>query len=344
MTLNQAVWLDGPGKAPRIDSAPMPEPDIGQLLVRTQAVAVQPGEWKIQAGLIPVPLTYPTIIGLSLSGIVEKVGPGVTRFSPGDRVASNTTGVLRNDPHFGAYQRYTLVPQELTCKIGGSSFEDAASIVTGYAGMSALFYHLGLERPPNRLQRWESRGTKETLLIWGISSSFGHFSAQVAQDAGYAVVGVGSAHHVALTEGLGAIRFVNRDSPTLVTELVSIGPFKAVLAAADSAEDQITIGQVLAAHGGGRFLSTMGLRDGVRLPQGVTGFFRQFLDDYIDPGNSEFTRWVWWDYFEAILSDGRVKSIPLEFGGGLAALPHAWDQLKTGMVGGKRIIISPQVE
>jgi hypothetical protein len=87
---NKAVWLDGPGKTPRVASAPTPEPGPGELLLKVgthrplrsydfcvfvhmrrelnmipqvKAVAVQPGEWKIQAGLIPVPLTYPAIIG-----------------------------------------------------------------------------------------------------------------------------------------------------------------------------------------------------------------------------------------------------------------------------------------
>lgn len=103
---------------------------------------MQPGEWKLQAGIIPIPLSYPTVIGrkpnslkfpsslsrrtdsvdrvVSSSGIVVKVGPGVTRFQPGDRVASNSAGVLFNDHRFGAYQKYSLVPQQLTSKVCSS--------------------------------------------------------------------------------------------------------------------------------------------------------------------------------------------------------------------------------
>ncbi len=64
-------------------------------------------------------LSHP-FTAVSISGVVEKVGPGVTRFAPGDRVASNTTGLLRNDARFGAYQRFSLVPQDLTSKVGAS--------------------------------------------------------------------------------------------------------------------------------------------------------------------------------------------------------------------------------
>lgn len=51
------------------------------------------------------------------SGIVEKTGPGVTRFKPEDRILFNTSGVLRNDSRFGAYQRYCLVPEKLASKV-----------------------------------------------------------------------------------------------------------------------------------------------------------------------------------------------------------------------------------
>lgn len=100
------------------------------------AVPVQPGEWKIREGLIPIPLKYPTIIGrkclrptvlynlltgsctpVGISGVVQKVGPGVTRFKPGDRIMSNTSGVLRGDYRFGAYQKFCLVPVALTSKV-----------------------------------------------------------------------------------------------------------------------------------------------------------------------------------------------------------------------------------
>lgn len=54
---------------------------------------------------------------VSFSGIIEQVGPGVERFKPGDHVLTNSTGVIRNDHRFGAYQRFALAPQELTAKV-----------------------------------------------------------------------------------------------------------------------------------------------------------------------------------------------------------------------------------
>ncbi|EXJ66185.1 uncharacterized protein A1O5_10801 [Cladophialophora psammophila CBS 110553] len=338
---NTAVWIDGPAQQPRIGPAPVPEPGEGELLIRVKAIPAQPGEWKLPAGLIPIPLNYPTIIGVSLSGIVEKAGAGVTRFKPGDRVATNTTGVLRNDHRFGAYQRYALAPQGLTSKIGETEFEEAASIVTGYGCASALCLHLGLEKPPTRSV---AARRDETVLIWGVSSSFGAISVQLALQAGYTVVGVASARHAVLTNGFGLSYFVDRSSPNVVQELSALGPFKAVLAAADSAEDQVKIGDVLAAQGGGRFLTATGVRTGVRLPEGVTGSFHQFADDYLDPKNAQFTEWFWWEYLEAAFADRRLKSLPLQVELGLSKVLVAWNLLRQGKVSGKRLIIVPTRE
>jgi NADPH:quinone reductase-like Zn-dependent oxidoreductase len=206
--------------------------------------------------------------------------------------------------------------------------------------MSALFLHLGLERPSSNRSP-KSIEKKEKVLIWGISSSFGALSSQLAREAGYTVVGVASGRHADLATTFGVSHFVDRTSSSVVQDLIALGPFKAVLAAADSAEDQIKIGDVMVAHGGGRFLSTMGVRAGVKLPDGVAGFFRQFLDDFIDPKNVEFTRWVWWDYLEAAFADGRLKSLPLELKGGLSHVVEAWGILRQEGAGGKRLIISP---
>lgn len=139
----------------------------------------------------------------------------------------------------------------------------------------------------------------------------------------------------------GAAYFVDRKAPDASEQLIELGPYKAVLAAADSAEDQVVIGGVLAALGGGSFLSTMGVRPGVILPEGVTGHFAQYLDDYLDPKNEEFTKWLWWDYMEAAFQSGGLEIVPVRELGGLSQVQAAWDLLKHGKVSGQRLVISP---
>jgi NADPH:quinone reductase-like Zn-dependent oxidoreductase len=223
-------------------------------------------------------------------------------------------------------------------QIGQASFEAAVSVSNLYGAVSALILHLHLERPSNNPNP-ENKNKK--VLIWGASSSFGAYATQIAARAGYGVVGVASSGNAQLVRSFGATYFVDRKSPTVKQELIDLGPFTAVLAAADSAQDQVLLGAVLAAHGGGTFLSTMGVRAGVELPSGVSGFFTQFLDDYLDPKNREFTRWVWWDFLESELASGRLQLVPVRVLGGLDKVQEAWDLLKEGKVSGQRLAIAP---
>ncbi len=204
-----------------------------------------------------------------------------------------------------------------------------------------MILHLHLDKP-SKPPKPENKS--ERILIWGASSSFGVYAAQLAQEAGYTVVGVASGRNEQLVRSSGADHFVDRGTQTAARDLIALGPYKAVLAAADSAEDQLVIGEVLAALGGGSFLSTMGVRPGVKLPDGVTGHFAQYLDDYLDPKNEEFTRWVWWEYMEDALQSGQLRLVPIRELGGLSQLQTAWDLVKEGKVSGERLIISPNME
>jgi NADPH:quinone reductase-like Zn-dependent oxidoreductase len=220
------------------------------------------------------------------------------------------------------------------------SFEAAVSVSNIYAAASALILHLHLERPSNK-PNLENKNKK--VLVWGASSSLGAYATQLAARAGYSVVGVASSKNAKLVESFGATHFVDRKSPTVLQELAEIGRFEAVLAAADSAQDQVLLGAVLAAQGGGSFLTTMGMRTGVKLPAGVRGFFRQFLDDYLDPKNVEFTQWLWWDFLESEFVSGELRLMPVQVIGGLNKVQEAWDLLKEGKVSGQRLAIGPDL-
>lgn len=60
-------------------------PGPGELLVKVEATALNPVDWKIQAYGIFIE-EYPTILGTDAAGLVEEIGEGVTGFTKGDRV------------------------------------------------------------------------------------------------------------------------------------------------------------------------------------------------------------------------------------------------------------------
>ena len=61
------------------------EPNPGEVLVEIHAAGLNPAEWRVHTNDILIE-EYPTILGLDASGIVRKLGAGVSKFAVGDRV------------------------------------------------------------------------------------------------------------------------------------------------------------------------------------------------------------------------------------------------------------------
>src|ERR1043165_8644069 len=92
---------------------PRPEPGPGDLQVRVRAASVNPVDYKIRDGGVKVLLRYsfPLILGNDLTGDVEAVGPGVTKFKVGDAIYSR----LDKD-RIGAIAEYALVRESAAAK------------------------------------------------------------------------------------------------------------------------------------------------------------------------------------------------------------------------------------
>jgi NADPH:quinone reductase-like Zn-dependent oxidoreductase len=97
----KAIVIHGYGdpEVLKYEDYPDPVPGLGEVLVRVVASSINPFDFKIRSGSLKdfLPLTFPAILGLDVSGTVESVGPGVTTFARGDRVfahASQTQAAL----------------------------------------------------------------------------------------------------------------------------------------------------------------------------------------------------------------------------------------------------------
>ncbi|MBL9081414.1 MAG: alcohol dehydrogenase catalytic domain-containing protein, partial [Planctomycetales bacterium] len=82
----------GPASNITYGDLPTPEPAAGQVLVKVGAVAVNPIDTYIRAGGVKMNIPLPFVIGCDLAGTVERVGPNVKRFKPGDRVWGSNQG------------------------------------------------------------------------------------------------------------------------------------------------------------------------------------------------------------------------------------------------------------
>src|SRR6266478_7165509 len=88
------------------EDAPRPQPQAGEVLVRVHAATVNPVDRRVREGHMKDfwPHKFPLILGWDLSGVVEELGRGASRFKIGDEVYS-VPDPTRN----GAYADYIVV-------------------------------------------------------------------------------------------------------------------------------------------------------------------------------------------------------------------------------------------
>jgi len=207
----KAAYLNktGPPETILYDELPAPRPGPSQCLVKVAAVAVNPIDTYIRAGLVRMPLPLPFIVGCDLAGAVVEVGPGVTRFSPGSRVWGSNQGLLGRQ---GTFAEFCAVDEDwLYPTPDGISDEQAAAIAL--VGITA---HLGLVRDA-RLQKGE------TLFVNGGSGGVGSTVVQMAKAIGaHVITTAGSDKKVELCRRLGADFVVNYKTANVEAELKKI--------------------------------------------------------------------------------------------------------------------------
>ncbi len=70
----------------RVGDAPEPEIQPDHVLVRSQFAGICGTDLHIYRGEFHARVAFPAVLGHEFGGVIEAVGPGVSRFRPGDRV------------------------------------------------------------------------------------------------------------------------------------------------------------------------------------------------------------------------------------------------------------------
>lgn len=142
----------------------VPEPGDHDLLVRVEAVSVNPADTKVRAGLAPGTTRQ---LGWDAAGTVEAVGPAVRRFTPGERVWY--AGDLTRP---GTHAEFHLVDERIVGRAPSSlGWEQSAAMpLTSLTAWEALIEHLGL-----------STRTTGTLLVVGGAGGVGSIATQLAK-------------------------------------------------------------------------------------------------------------------------------------------------------------------
>ncbi len=103
----QALRIARAGAGLALERIPVPDPGPGELRLRVAACGVCRTDLHVLDGELPDP-AYPLVPGHQIVGRVERVGAGVTRFAPGDRVGVSWLGEACGRCRFCASGRENL--------------------------------------------------------------------------------------------------------------------------------------------------------------------------------------------------------------------------------------------
>jgi len=177
----------------RVEAFTLPAPGRGQIRVRVRAAAANPMDWKIRNGAMRM-LTgraFPRGLGHDFAGVVEALGPHVTRFKVGDEVFGATR--LKES---GAFAE-ALVAEERTVfvKPPSLSFEEAAALPI----VSATAWTALIDKAKLR--------AGQRVFITGCLGRVGRAAAQIAAMRGAQIAGSCSAsgRDDALALGFGEV-------------------------------------------------------------------------------------------------------------------------------------------
>ncbi|WP_175831366.1 zinc-binding alcohol dehydrogenase family protein [Burkholderia cepacia] len=200
--------IDDPGALYETD-VPVPTPGARDLLVKIDAIAVNPVDSKLRLGVQP---SGTRILGWDAAGTVEAVGSDVELFEPGDKVwyAGDITRP-------GSYAQYGLVDERIASRrpttLGAA---DAAALpLTAITAWELLF---------DRLRVAERGGAGESLLVIGAGGGVGSILVQLARKlTALTVIGTASRPATqAWVAELGAHHVIDHGKP-LHPQLQAIG-------------------------------------------------------------------------------------------------------------------------
>ena len=176
----------GPPDVLQVQEVPDPRPGVGEVLVDVTATAVNRADLMQRQGHYDPPPGASPYPGLECSGVIARLGEGVTGWAVGDPVCALLAG--------GGYAERVAVPAGQLMRVPqGLSLRDAAALPETACTVWSMVFDVGRLRPG------------ETLLVHGGTSGIGTLAIQLAHHYGARVITTaGSAAKLDAARRLGA--------------------------------------------------------------------------------------------------------------------------------------------
>ena len=219
---------------------PKPEASGRDLLVKIEAVSVNPVDTKVRRGMAP-PEGEARVLGWDAAGTVVATGPDATRFAPGAAVFY--AGALTRP---GTNAEFHLVDERIVGRKPASlGFAEAAALpLTAITAWEALFDRLDLRRPVP--------GAAPAVLIIGGAGGVGSIAVQLARRlTDLTVIATASRPETRQwVEDLGAHHVIDHRRPLAAeVEALGIGAPGIVFSTTNTADHLAEIAALIAPQG-----------------------------------------------------------------------------------------------
>ena len=165
---------------------PIPDPAPNQVRIKIFATGVAFADVLMRYGMYPNMPPVPFSPGYDVVGVIDKLGTGVTTFTPGELVAAMTMT--------GGYAQYLCVPaSELTNVPDGVDPAEAVSLILNYVTAHQLIHRIAELRPG------------QSVLIHGAAGGVGTALLELGKLADLKMYGTASRSKHDLVTALGAI-------------------------------------------------------------------------------------------------------------------------------------------
>ncbi|GKZ38756.1 hypothetical protein AbraIFM66950_011219 [Aspergillus brasiliensis] len=356
MADQRAVIVRERGQVAMADDVPIPTLPYDYILVKTQAVALSPTDWKH----VDLDSCAGTVVGCDYAGAVEAIGPQVRKlWKKGDRVAGFVHGCNVIEPQGGAFAQYVIAKGDIQFRVPEwMSIDRAACLGVGMMTVGQNLYQSMQLTGPGMVcdekvtdQQRDEEGNDEdipSILIYGGATSTGSLAIQFAKLSGLRVVTRCSELNRAWMHELGAdavfdyhdphvgerIREVTDDTLELAFDTISTNQTAAICAAALSSS-------------GGCYNALLD----VRCPRGdvdthVSMAYDMIGEPYLMGGKEVQARTEsfsfgaqWANTVEALLQTRQITSQPIQIKpGGLAGIASGLDWLRQGKVRAPKLV------
>lgn len=210
------IQFKTPGPPSVLDyvEVPTPEPRNGEVLVRAHAIGVGMPDIMIRRGTYNWMPPLPGTPGTEMSGVVEKIGPGVKSLRPGQRVVVSA----RDRPHRGGcYAELNATPEGSAYALPDGADMDEAAALANYQ----VAYHL--------LYDCIAFKQGQSVLIQGAAGGTGSALVDLARHAGLEVIGIcGGPEKVAFVKSLGVQSVIDRKTQDVSAAVTAVTQGKGV--------------------------------------------------------------------------------------------------------------------